>query len=123
MICNCRFGNLTSQNLDSGSYKRTKYNDDNSEPRSKSAKKKKKSLSQLVPKKKNFTIEDAERVFNIEQEYNKRFKNHSLIIKFPDEELNKDMVFKFHEAIENVHFQQPSNARFCFVTLKVIIIY
>lgn len=44
-----------------------------------------------------------------------------MIIKFPDEDLNKDMVFKFHEAIENVHFQQPSNARFCFVTLKVII--
>lgn len=44
-------------------------------------------------------------------------KNNSLIIKFPDLELNKEIVASFHSGIENVHFQQPSTARFCFVTI------
>lgn len=90
--------------------------------KNKAVKKKKKPLSQNVPSKKDWTVEDAERALNTEKEFNKRFKNHSLIIKFPDIELNKEIVSNFHNAIENVHFQQPSTARFCFVTLQVMLI-
>ncbi|XP_063903216.1 protein painting of fourth [Zophobas morio] len=91
---------------------------DNGEPKSKSSKKKKKPLSQNVPSKKDWTLEEAELALSVEKEYNKRYKNHSLIIKFPDQELNRDIVSKFHPSIENVHFQQPSTPRFCFVTLQ-----
>lgn len=95
--------------------------EDQSEPKSKTSKKKKKPLSQNVPSKKDWTIEEAKKALNCEKEYNKRHKNQSLIIKFPDLELNKEIVSKFHNAIENVHFQQPSTARYCFVTLEVCI--
>lgn len=98
---------------------RTETGIDLEEPRSKSAKKKKKPLSQNVPNRKGWTQEEAEKALNVEKELNKRFKNASLLIKFPDLELNKEIVAKFHSAIENVHFQQPSAPRFCFVTLKV----
>ncbi|RZC34837.1 RRM 1 domain containing protein [Asbolus verrucosus] len=91
---------------------------DNAEPKSKTAKKKKKPLSQNIPSKKDWTLEEAELALSVEREYNKRYKNHSLIIKFPDLELNRDIVSKFHPSIENVHFQQPSTPRFCFVTLQ-----
>lgn len=89
------------------------------EPKSKGPKKKKKPLSQNVPSKKEWTLQDAELALSVEKECNKRFKNQSLLIKFPDLELNKEIVSKFHPAIENVHFQQPSAPRFCFVTLNV----
>lgn len=72
-----------------------------------------------MPSKKDWTFTEAEQALNCEKEYNKRHKNQSLIIKFPDLELNKEIVSKFHNSIENVHFQQPSTARFCFVTLEV----
>ncbi|XP_044266207.1 protein painting of fourth [Tribolium madens] len=101
-------------------YKRPRPQDSphDSEPKSKTSKKKKKPLSQNVPSKKDWTLEEAEMALNVEKEYNKRYKNHSLIIKFPDQELNRDIVSKFHPTIENVHFQQPSTPRFCFVTLQ-----
>ncbi|XP_008192964.1 protein painting of fourth isoform X2 [Tribolium castaneum] len=101
-------------------YKRPRPQDspNDPEPKSKTGKKKKKPLSQNVPSKKDWTLEEAEMALNVEKEYNKRYKNHSLIIKFPDQELNRDIVSKFHPSIENVHFQQPSTPRFCFVTLQ-----
>lgn len=80
--------------------------------------KKKKPLSQNVPTKREWTIDDAKRAINVEMEFSKRFKRNSLMIKFPDIDINKEIVSKFHTAIENVHFQQPSTARYCFVTLN-----
>lgn len=77
-----------------------------------------KPLSQDIPIEKKWDLKQAEEALNIEKEYNKRYKIHSVIIKFPDPELNKEMVTKFHQAIEKVHFQQPSTPRICHVTLK-----
>lgn len=91
------------------------------EARGKNSKKRKKPLSQNIPSKKDWSMEEAEAALSVEKEYNKRYKNHSLIIKFPDLELNRDIVTKFHSSIESVHFQQPSTPRFCFVTLQVCI--
>ncbi|XP_017777329.1 PREDICTED: uncharacterized protein LOC108563225 isoform X2 [Nicrophorus vespilloides] len=108
-----QYSSSQSQNWRQG-YKRQL--DDDNEPK-KPPKKKKKPLSQNMPSKKDWSLKEAEMALNCEKEYNKRHKNQSLIIKFPDPELNKDIVSKFHGAIENVHFQQPSTARFCFVTL------
>ncbi|KAK4879506.1 hypothetical protein RN001_007652 [Aquatica leii] len=98
------------------SYKRTRP-DGNEVDHSKSTKKKKKPLSQNVPTKKDWSIEEAECALATEKAYNKKSKN-ALIIKFPDHELNKEIVSQFHPAIENVHFQQPCTPRFCFVTLQ-----
>lgn len=91
---------------------------DQNEPKSKASKKKKKPLSLNIPSKKEWTIQEAEMALAVEKECNKRSKNQSLLIKFPDLELNKEIVASYHSAIENVHFQQPSAPRFCFVTLK-----
>lgn len=82
-------------------------------------KKKKKPLSQNIPQRKDWSVEDARRAIEMEKEFNKRNRSASLIIKFPDTELNRDIVAKFHPSIDTVHFQQPSTPRFCFVTLKV----
>lgn len=104
-------------------YKRTRSeSEDPSEPKSKIGKKKKKPLSQNVPGKRDWTMDEADKAITVEKQFNKCFKNQSLIIKFPDPDLNKDIVSSFHSLIDNVHFQQPSTARFCFVTLKVIYI-
>lgn len=88
------------------------------EPKSKCSKKKKKSLSQNNPTKKEWTLQEAEMALKVEKELNKRF-NQSLLIKFPDLELGKEIVAKFHSAIEDVKFHQPHAARSCFVTLTV----
>lgn len=124
----CRFTNLNQtfpggqqQPWQRNNFKRPRPQDspNDTEPKTKTGKKKKKPLSQNIPSKKDWTLEEAEMALSIEKEYNKRYKNHSLIIKFPDQELNRDIVSKFHPSIENVHFQQPSTPRFCFVTLQV----
>ncbi|KRT86606.1 RNA binding protein, partial [Oryctes borbonicus] len=112
------FPNHFPPNWQRPGYKRTRTESSDSEPKSKSSKKKKKPLSQSLPSRISWTYEEAANALNLEKEYNKRSKSHSLIIKFPDAELNKEIVTKFNPAIENVHFQQPSTARFCFVTLK-----
>lgn len=88
------------------------------EPKSKSSKKKKKPLSQNNPTKKEWTLQEAEMALKVEKELNKRF-NQSLLIKFPDLELSREIVAKFHPAIEDVKFHQPHAARSCFVTLTV----
>lgn len=101
-------------------YKKPRLDSQSStETKTKTSKKKKKPLSQNVPSVRSWTIEDAEKALAIEKEYNKKFKNQSIIIKFPDPEINKEIVTNFHPAIENVHFQHPSTPRYCFVTLKV----
>lgn len=51
-------------------------------------------------------------------------KNPMLILKFPDPELNKDIIKGFSSSIENVHFQQPSTPRyFRFFSMLVLFIY
>ncbi|KAL1491337.1 hypothetical protein ABEB36_011946 [Hypothenemus hampei] len=81
-------------------------------------KKKKKSISQNAPARKSWTKEEAERAFQIEKEYNKGGNNQSLVITFPDKELNKEIVTGFHPKIQNVHFHKNFGPRFCFVTLS-----
>ncbi|KAK9888396.1 hypothetical protein WA026_000647 [Henosepilachna vigintioctopunctata] len=90
----------------------TKYQEEVTQRR-----KRKKPLSMAVPSKKGWTYEEADMALDTEKEFNKLFKNHSLKIKFPDQELNREIVSKFHPSVETVYFQQPSSPRFCFVTL------
>ncbi|XP_018343346.1 PREDICTED: protein PFC0760c-like isoform X2 [Trachymyrmex septentrionalis] len=63
--------------------------------------------------------EDAERALRIESEYNMKNKVNaqSLIIKFPDTDLNKDIVSKFHSDILNIYFQNPCGPRYCFIQM------
>ncbi|XP_057661038.1 uncharacterized protein LOC130896758 [Diorhabda carinulata] len=90
---------------------------DGNDAQKKLQKKKKKPLSQVVPQRRDWTMEEAKRALEVEKDCNKRSKRQGLIIKFPDLELNRDIVSNFHTSIESVHFQQPSTARYCFVTL------
>ncbi|KAH1013523.1 uncharacterized protein LOC109537512 isoform X2 [Dendroctonus ponderosae] len=108
-----------------GSNKRGGFNNNRKRPQEndfdgsrKMPKKKKKPLSQNMPSKKDWTLEDAQKALDVERDFNKRHKSPSLIIKFPDLELNREIVSKFHSKIESVHFQQPSTPRYCFVTLN-----
>lgn len=85
-------------------------------------KKKRKPMSKSYPSSK-WDEKDALKALQAEKEYAKTLTNQSLIIKFPDPELGKDMVKEFHSAIENVHFPQPSTPRYCFAHLKVIFFF
>ncbi|KAF5282754.1 hypothetical protein FQR65_LT02751 [Abscondita terminalis] len=83
---------------------------------SKVSKKENRALSRKIPTKKEWTLEEAKTAFETEKLYNT--SKIVLIIKFPDHELNKDIVSQFHPAIENIHFQQPCTPRFCCITLR-----
>ncbi|OAD62900.1 Protein painting of fourth, partial [Eufriesea mexicana] len=78
--------------------------------------KQRKPMSQSYPSR-PWNREDAERALKIENEYNKTVKAQSLIIKFPDPDLNKDIVREFHPGIQNIHFQSPSGPRYCFIQM------
>ncbi|XP_003695726.1 reticulocyte-binding protein 2 isoform X1 [Apis florea] len=78
--------------------------------------KQRKPMSQSYPSR-PWNREDAERALKIENEYNKTIKAQSLIIKFPDPDLNKDIVREFHPGIQNIHFQSPSGPRYCFIQM------
>lgn len=78
--------------------------------------KQRKPMSQSYPSR-PWNREDAERALQIENEYNKTVKAQSLIIKFPDPDLNKDIVREFHSGIQNIHFQSPSGPRYCFIQM------
>ena len=73
-------------------------------------------MSQSYPSR-PWNREDAEKALTVENEYTRSVKAKSLIIKFPDPDLNKDIVRKFHPGIQNIHFQSPSGPRFCFVQM------
>ncbi|KAM0731912.1 Protein painting of fourth [Formica fusca] len=77
-----------------------------------------KPMSQSYPSR-PWNREDAERALKTENEYNKKNKINaqSLIIKFPDPDLNKDIVRLFHPGIQNIHFQSPSGPRYCFIQM------
>lgn len=78
--------------------------------------KQKRPMSQSYPSR-PWNKEDAERALKTENEYNKTVKAQSLIIKFPDPDLNKDIVRLFHSGIQNIHFQSPSGPRYCFIQM------
>ncbi|CAG2060277.1 unnamed protein product [Timema podura] len=77
---------------------------------------KRRPMSQSYPSR-PWNKEDAERALKEESSHMKGLRNQSLIIRFPDPELSKDIVKAFHPGIDNVHFQVPSGARYCFVQL------
>ncbi|XP_076384740.1 RNA binding domain-containing protein painting of fourth isoform X1 [Megalopta genalis] len=79
--------------------------------------KQRKPMSQSYPSR-PWNREDAERALTIENEYNKQVRAQSLIIKFPDPDLNKDIVREFHPGIRNIHFQSPSGPRYCFIQME-----
>lgn len=60
---------------------------------------------------KPWDLESAEKAVAVELEYNRLQNTQSLILKFPDAELNKEIVKSFNSNIEHVHFQQPSTPR------------
>ncbi|GLV38798.1 Painting of fourth [Carabus blaptoides fortunei] len=81
------------------------------------SKKKRKPMSKSYPSSK-WDEKDAEKALQAEKDFTKNLKNQSLIIRFPDPELSKDIVKQFHSAIENVHFPQASTPRYCFAHLE-----
>ncbi|KAK3921679.1 Protein painting of fourth [Frankliniella fusca] len=80
------------------------------------AKNKKKTAVQSFPSR-PWNREDAEKALKVEVETTINLKNESLIIRFPDPELSRDIVKAYHPGIMNVHFQVPSGPRYCFVQL------
>jgi len=72
-------------------------------------------MSQSYPSR-PWNREDAERALKTENEY-RTIEAQSLIIKFPDPDLNKDIVRSFHPGIQNIHFQSPSGPRYCFIQM------
>lgn len=72
---------------------------------------KRKSMSTRYSRKKEWDYGDALKATELEKEYNKKQKVQMLLIRFPDPDLNKEVVRSFSPCIENVHFQQPSTPR------------
>lgn len=81
-------------------------------------KKKRKSMSKSYSSIK-WNGEDAEKALQAERDFVKNLKKQSLIIRFPDPDLSKEIVQKFHPQIESVHFPQSSTPRYCFAHLDV----
>lgn len=74
-------------------------------------KSKRKPMSSRMNHKKEWNRDDAIKALELEQEFNKMQKLPMLILKFPDPDVNKEIVRGYSKSIENVHFQQPSTAR------------
>ncbi|KAK0085157.1 hypothetical protein PV325_005696 [Microctonus aethiopoides] len=79
--------------------------------------KQRKPMSQNYPSR-PWNRDDAQSALKVENEYNKTVRAQSLIIKFPDPDLNKDIVREFHQGIQNIHFQSPSGPRYCFIQMS-----
>lgn len=60
----------------------------------------------------------AEKAHALEMECQRSANAKSIVIRFPDPELSKEIVQGFNKQIDNVHFQGPCGVRYCFVTLK-----
>lgn len=76
-------------------------------------------MSERYTCKKEWNKDDAVKALTLENAYNHLIKKvPMLILRFPDPELNKGLIHSYSPAIETVHFQQPSRARYCFVQLK-----
>lgn len=74
-------------------------------------------MPERYAKKKDWDEKDAIRALEVEKAH-KMEKTSTLIIKFPDPELNVEIVKSYSTLIDKVHFQQPSQPRYCFVHLK-----
>lgn len=72
---------------------------------------KKRSIQEQLPKK-DWNKDDADLALKTECEYGNMKRKQQIIIKFPDEELNADIVKQFHSAIKFVHFQTYCGPRF-----------
>lgn len=71
-----------------------------------------KPMSERYTCKKEWNKEDAMKALTLENAYNHLIKKvPMLILRFPDPELNKALIHSYSPAIETVHFQQPSRAR------------
>lgn len=70
-------------------------------------------MSERYTCKKEWNAEDAHKALTLENAYNHLIKKvPMLILRFPDPELNKALIHSYSPAIETVHFQQPSRARY-----------
>ncbi|XP_049543843.1 protein painting of fourth [Anopheles darlingi] len=68
---------------------------------------------------KNWRFEDARKAILVEMDaYRQIVKPFSLLLRFPDPELNKEIVQGFSSCIENVTFHRPATPRYCVVHLK-----
>lgn len=72
-----------------------------------------KPMSERYTCKKEWNKDDALKALTLENAYNHLIKKvPMLILRFPDPELNKGLIHSYSPAIETVHFQQPSRARY-----------
>lgn len=72
-----------------------------------------KPMSERYTCKKEWNKDDAIKALTLENAYNHLIKKvPMLILRFPDPELNKGLIHSYSPAIETVHFQQPSRARY-----------
>lgn len=74
-------------------------------------KKIKRTIQDHIPKK-DWKKEDADLALKTELKFGLAKKKQQIIIKFPDEELNSDVVKKFHQGIKFVHFQTSCGPRY-----------
>uniref|UniRef100_A0A8D8E3A5 Protein painting of fourth n=1 Tax=Culex pipiens TaxID=7175 RepID=A0A8D8E3A5_CULPI len=67
----------------------------------------------------NWTRSDAARALQAEAQAVELLKSpHVLVLRFPDPELNKDIIQGYSPSIETVIFHRPSTPRYCLVHLK-----
>ncbi|XP_053689305.1 uncharacterized protein LOC128738297 [Sabethes cyaneus] len=67
----------------------------------------------------NWNKADAVKALLVETKAIELLKSpRALILRFPDPELNKDIVQSYSSSIENVVFHRPSTPRYCMVHLK-----
>lgn len=94
-----------------------KHNDTMQQPNADDIKIIQKPKRKPMPTKNNrrgdWTREEALKAIDLEQErYRKNREDRpTLVLKFPDPELNTNIVKGFSSCIENVHFQQPFSPR------------
>ncbi|XP_050092802.1 uncharacterized protein LOC126575859 [Anopheles aquasalis] len=68
---------------------------------------------------KNWRFEDARKAILVEMDAYKQIRKPlSLLLRFPDPELSKEIVQGFSAFIENVAFHRPATPRYCVVYLK-----
>lgn len=78
----------------------------------------KKKKRPLISSSRPWDKEAAERAHALELECQRSANAKSIVIRFPDPQISREIVQGFHSSIDNVHFQGPCGARYCFVTIK-----
>ncbi|CAH0393549.1 unnamed protein product [Bemisia tabaci] len=79
---------------------------------------KKKSLFEEYISTKPWNKEDAVKALTVETDLMNERTEKTVIIRFPDPDLSKSIVQRYHPDIKSVHFQAPSDQRFCYVHLE-----